>query len=118
MSYPANDLIETVKALPAERQDEVREFIGLLGMSEEIIAVALEWITERLPDRYCAGEPRFDVQKLSWRVPVLLSYPDVSGGVVGEVIVDARTHEIISHTPIAELRDKGRRLAQELSHAR
>jgi hypothetical protein len=47
---------------------------------------------------------------------VILSYPDVSGGAVGEIVVDARTHEIISHTPIAELRDKGQKLAQELSH--
>jgi hypothetical protein len=116
MSYPANDLIETIKALPAERQDEVREFIGLLGMSEEIIAVALEWITERLPDRYCAGDPRFDVQKHSWRVPVLLSYPSGKGGVVGELIIDALTNEVSNHTPIEELRDRGRKLAQELFH--
>jgi hypothetical protein len=117
MSYPANDLIETVKALPAERQDEVREFIGLLGMSEEIIAVAMDWITERLPDRYCAGDPRLDVRTLSWRLPILLSYPSGKGGVVGEMVIDARTNEVSSHTPIEELRARGRKLAQELFHA-
>jgi len=81
MSYPANDLIETVKALPEERQDEVREFIGLLGMSDEIIAVAMEWITDRLPDRYCADDPRFDVQKYSWHLPIILSYLQVARAV-------------------------------------
>jgi len=118
MSYPANDLVETVKALPEERQDEVREFIDLLRMSDEIIAVALDWITERLPDRYCAGEPRFDVQRLNWRVPVLLSYPSGKGGVVGELTVDGRTHEISSHTPLEELHDRGLKLAHELFHVK
>ena len=83
MSYPANDLVETVKALPADRQDEVREFVGLLEMSEEVIAVAMEWLTDRLPDRFCADDPRFDVQKFCWRVPIILSYPSGKGGVVG-----------------------------------
>lgn len=117
MSYPANDLIETVKALPAERQAEVREFIGLLEMSEEIIAVAMDWITERLPDRYCAGDPRLDVRTLSWHLPILLSYPSGKGGVVGEMVIDSRTNEVSSHTPIEELRARGQKLAQELFHA-
>ena len=116
MSYPANDLVETVKALPEERQDEVREFIDLLGMSEEIIAVAMDWMTDRLPDRYCAGDPRLDVLKHRWRLPIFLSYPSGKGGVVGEMEVDARTNEVISHTPIEELRTRGRKLAQELFH--
>ncbi|MGH7595920.1 MAG: hypothetical protein ACREOI_06180 [bacterium] len=117
MSYPANDLIDAVKALPVERQNEVKEFISLLGTSDEIIAVALDWITERLPDRYCAGEPRFDVQRFIWCVPVLLSYPSGKGGVVGEITVDGRTHEISSHTPLEELHDRGLELAHELFHA-
>jgi|GEM_PF-3728298 len=117
MSYPANDLIETVKALPTVRQAEVREFIDLLGTSEEIIAVAMEWITERLPDRYCAEDPHFDVRALSWRVPIVLSYPTGEGGIVGELVVDARTHQINSHTAVDVIRDRGKRLAQELIHA-
>ena len=117
MTYPANDLVETVKALPAERQDEVREFIDLLGMSEEVIAVAMEWITDRLPDRYCADDPRFDVRALSWRVPIVLSYPTGEGGVVGELVLDALTHQISSHTAVDVIRDRGKRLAQELIHA-
>ena len=116
MSYPANDLVETVKALPEERQVEVREFIDLLRMSDEIIAVALDWITERLPDRYCAGKPRFDVQNFNWSVPVLLSYPSGKSGVVGEITVDGRTHEISSHTPLEELHDRGLKLAHKLFH--
>jgi hypothetical protein len=47
---------------------------------------------------------------------VLLSYPSGKGGVVGEVVVDARTHGINSHTPLEELRDRGLKLAQELFH--
>ena len=117
MSYPTNDLVETVKALPEERQTEVRKFIDLLGMSEEVIAVAMEWITDRLPDRFCADDPRFDVQKYSWPLPIILSYPSGKGGIVGEMEIDARTNEVKNHTPIEELRTRGRKLAQELFHA-
>jgi hypothetical protein len=117
MSYPTNDLVETVKALPEERQAEVRKFIDLLGMSEEVIAVAMEWITERLPDRFCADDPRFDVEKHCWHLPIVLSYPSGKGGVVGEMEIDAHAHEVISHTPVEELRIRGRKLAQELFHA-
>ncbi len=116
MSYSEADLIETVKALPTERREEVREFIGLLGRSDEIVALAMAWITERLPDRYCAGEPRFDVRTLSWRVPVLLSYPSGKGGEVGELVFDSRNQELSGHTSLEEIRDKGRKLAQELFH--
>ncbi len=71
MPYPEHDLIDIVKALPAQRQREVREFNGLLTKSDEIIAAAMAWITAHLPDRYCADEPHFDMQTLSWRIPVL-----------------------------------------------
>lgn len=83
IAYPEQDLVESVKALPAERYAEVREFINLLTQSNELVAKAMAWIAERLPDRYCAGEPRFEVRTLSWRVPILLSYPNGKGGEVG-----------------------------------
>jgi hypothetical protein len=116
MPYPEHDLIDTVKALPAQRQHEVQEFIALLAKSDEIVAAAMVWITDHLPDRYCAGEPRFDVQTLSWRVPVLLSYPSGKGGEVGELIFDARSYELSSHTALEEIRNRGRRLAAEFQN--
>lgn len=117
IAYPEQDLVESVKALPAERYAEVREFINLLTQSNELVAKAMAWIAERLPDRYCAGEPRFEVRTLSWRVPILLSYPNGKGGEVGALYFEGRTHELREHTAIDELRARGRQLAQELRHA-
>jgi hypothetical protein len=116
MPYPDSDLIEAVRALPVERQNEVREFIGLLDKRDDIVAVAMAWITEHLPDRYCAGEARFDVRTFNWHVPVLLSYPSGKGGKVGELAIDAITNSISNHTPLQEIRDHGRKLARELLH--
>ena len=118
MPYPQQELIDTVKALPAKRQQEVRQFIGLLNQSEEIIKMAMEWIVEHLPDRYCADEPRFDVVTFNWYVPILLTYPTGKGAEVGRLIIDARTHELIDHTVIKEIRANGRRFAETLDHAR
>jgi len=46
-----------------------------------------------------------------------MSYPTGEGGVVGELVLDARTHQISSHTAVDVIRDRGKRLAQELIHA-
>jgi len=46
-----------------------------------------------------------------------MSYPSGKGGVVGEMEIEARTNEIINHTPVEELRTRGQKLAQELFHA-
>ncbi len=111
------NLIETVKALPAERQEEVRDFIGLLSQSEEIVAAAMMWIAAHLPDRYCAGEPRFEIRAFGWQVPVLLSYPNGKHGLVGELVFDSRTHELRGHTSLEEIQERGRKLVQEFMHA-
>jgi hypothetical protein len=114
ITYPEQDLVESVKALPMERYGEVREFINLLAQSNELVVKAMTWISERLPDRYCAGEPRFEVRTFSWRVPLLLSFPNGKGSEVGVLWFDGRTHELNEHTPLEEIRARGCQFAQEL----
>ncbi|MFQ5631096.1 MAG: hypothetical protein ACE5I1_20170 [bacterium] len=118
MPNSQQDLIETVSALPAKRQLEVKQFIQLLNKDQKIVEIAMEWIVEHLPDRYCVGEPRFDVDTLNWHVPVLLSYPNRKSSEVGELVIDARVCRITGHTKLNEIRKRGRRFAQDFEHAR
>lgn len=68
----------------------------------------------RLPDRFCAGEPTRDAGGGDWRVPVILSYPEIGPlGEVGEVKVSAETYEVTAHTGTDEMMERGRGLYEE-----
>ncbi len=63
------------------------------------------FLSDHLPDRFTAGHPAFDHQANMWRVPVLLAYAVIgSVGQVGEVIVSAESEDIVSFTPIDEMK--------------
>ena len=80
----------------------------------EAEAAASLFLSDRLPDRLTAGDPRLDATTGVWRVPVLLVYPIIGEvGEVGEIIVGGQTEEIISHTPVNEMLAR----AQSLSEA-
>ncbi len=113
-----HELIEAVKILSLGRKAQVREFLTLLDNSDGLVMKAMAWIVDHLPDRYCAGEPRFDVHALNWRVPILLSYPNGQGGEVGELKFDARTQELDEHTALDEIRARGRQIADEFQNAK
>ncbi|MEK7729918.1 MAG: hypothetical protein AAB354_16035 [candidate division KSB1 bacterium] len=117
ISQTEHDLFESVKTLPAERYAEVREFINLLKQNNELVVKAMAWISESLPDRYCAGEPRFEVRTLKWRVPIVISYSSGNGGEVGELWFDGRTRELDGHTALEEIRARGLKVAQGFQHA-
>jgi hypothetical protein len=79
----------------------------------EAEAKASAFLSELLPDRFTAGDPVLRTHPESWRVPVLLSYPNI--GPVGEVgeILSTRTAELVSHTPVDEMLSCGRVLYKE-----
>lgn len=80
----------------------------------EAEAAANLFLSEHLPDRYCADEPGFDHVVKRWRVPVIMAYPYIGAiGVVGEITVSAFAEEILSHTPFAEMRERGRTLYEQ-----
>jgi hypothetical protein len=55
-------------------------------------------LSERLLDRFMAGQPTLDLVAQAWRVPVLLAYSVIgSVGQTGEITVSATAEEIISH---------------------
>jgi hypothetical protein len=76
----------------------------------EAEATASLFLSERLPDRFTPGEPRFDADAEVWRVPVLLAYPVMPVGQAGEILVGASSNELVSHTPINDILESARSL--------
>lgn len=68
-------------------------------------AEASLFLSDHLPDRISASVPRLDESAQVWRVPVILAYPNLGVlGQVGEIVVSAVKEEILSHTPVEEMR--------------
>ena len=106
-------------------QQEQKELVDLVDeslqndvSSDEAVQIAVGWTQYNdLPDRYCPQEPELDSDSEHWRVPIYLIYANGEGGPVGELIIDVKTGEIVSHTPIEEIRSKGLALAEQILHA-
>lgn len=105
--------------------DEPEELVNLLDeplmanvSEEEASLIAMGWVQyNHLPDRYCPQEPEYNFSASAWRVPLWLGYPNGQGGEVGELLIDLKTGNVVSHTPLEELRSRGKKLARELVHA-
>lgn len=68
-------------------------------------ATANYFLLTQLGDRLVADNPAIDSAVGVWRVPVLLSYSGIGPiGQVGEILVSATAEEIVSHTPIEEIK--------------
>ncbi len=71
----------------------------------DVMAAAGDLLNDHLPDRFCAGAPQFDRENSVWQVPVLLSYPIIGTlGQVGEIAVSAKADQVLSFTPIEEMK--------------
>jgi hypothetical protein len=70
-----------------------------------------------LPDRYYPQRPELEPAAGRWRVPIYLVCANGEGGPVGEVVIEKKSGVIVSHTPVDELRSKGRALAEHILHA-
>src|SRR5882672_10277608 len=80
----------------------------------EAIAAANLFLSDHMPDYYCAGDPTYDEVAKSWRVIVLLTHPRAGlVGEVGEIAVGGFSEEIHSHTPFDEMRAGGHSLYEE-----
>lgn len=70
----------------------------------EAHGAASMFLSDNMPDRFCATNPSFDKTGDYWRVRVILSYPLIgSVGEVGELIISPTSEEILSHTPLDEM---------------
>lgn len=84
----------------------------------EAVAVANLFLSDHMPDRYCAGDPTYDHVARLWRVPVVMSYLRIGPiGEVGEIAVDGFSEEIVFHTPLDEMKARGRALYEQHQEA-
>jgi hypothetical protein len=63
------------------------------------------FILENLRDCFSAGQPRIVIvgQEPAWSVPIVFAYPDRVLGVVGEVLLEAVSGEVLGFTPPTEI---------------
>lgn len=89
---------------PQQKQIEPLEQTEPLElMAYDVRQIAVSWSWKNLPDRLSVADPEWNAQRKLWRVPILLSYPGICLGEVGEVWIDAASGTITSHTEIADI---------------
>jgi hypothetical protein len=72
------------------------------------------FLSDHLGDRFLAVRPQLDELGDLWRLPVVLTYAVLGPvGEVGEVAVSADNEEIVSHTPIEEMKERARALYEQ-----
>jgi len=80
----------------------------------EAQGVANLFLSDHLGDRFLAVRPQLDEGGEVWRVPVVLTYAVVGPvGDVGEVIISSSVEEVVSHTPVEEMKERARALYEE-----
>jgi hypothetical protein len=77
----------------------------------EAQGVANLFLSDHLGDRFLAVRPQLGEGGEVWLVPVVLTYAVVGPvGEVGEVVVSAASEEVVSHTPVEEMKERARAL--------
>jgi len=82
-------------------------------MAQDAVSIASGWLWERLPDRFGPADPTLDPQRHLWRVPVVLAYPGLTIGQVGEIVVSASSGEVVAHTDLDEIKAAGLKLGRK-----
>jgi hypothetical protein len=72
-------------------------------MAHDVRRIAVDWSWKHLPDRLSPANPEWHARRKLWRVPIILSYPGICLGEVGEVWVDADSGVVAAHTEVAEI---------------
>lgn len=83
----------------------------------DIIRLASGWLRRHMPDRFGTAEPTLDEDGQRWHAPVILAYPGIVLGKVGELIIDASTGEVIDHTDIEQMKTQALEL-WKINHAK
>jgi hypothetical protein len=68
-------------------------------------ATANFFLSDHLPDRFTADQPRLNAVDNVWCVPVVLAYPGVGAvGCVGEICINTLSATVVSYTSLAEMK--------------
>jgi hypothetical protein len=94
-----------------ERQKRQTELFNV--MAQDAARIASGWLWERLPDRFGPADPTLDEENNFWRVPIVLAYPGIVVGEVGEIFIDAQSGEVVSHTELEEVKALGLQLGRK-----
>ncbi|MGH7454229.1 MAG: hypothetical protein ACRENG_22940 [bacterium] len=100
------EIVETIDGPPIVEPSDSRA-IPMRIDAETAKRLANRFILENLPDRFCAGMPRFLQFPLRsvWIVPVVLSYPRLGPvGQAGIAAVDTETGSVVGWTPLDEMK--------------
>jgi hypothetical protein len=74
--------------------------------AQQAQAIANLFLSDTLPDRFTADQPT--LADTHWHVPVILAYPVIGSlGAVGEIVIDAVSANIITHTSLEEMKAIG-----------
>jgi hypothetical protein len=82
-------------------------------MAHDVRMVAVRWTQRHLPDRFCPTDPEWREERKLWRVPLVLAYPGICLGEVGELWIDADNGGITAHTEIAEMETRALKLGRK-----
>jgi hypothetical protein len=82
-------------------------------MAQDAVRIASGWLWEHLPDRFGPADPAFDDKEQHWHVPVVLAYPGIVIGQVGEIVIDAQSGQVVAHTNIEQIKAQGLKLGRQ-----
>jgi hypothetical protein len=72
------------------------------------------FLSDHLGDRFLAVRPQLDESGDVWHVSVVLTYAIIGPvGEIGEVLVSAASEEVVSHTPVEEMKERARALYEQ-----
>ncbi len=100
------EIVETIEGPHLIEPSDARA-IPMRIDAETAKRLANRFILENLPDRFCAGTPRFLQFPLRsvWIVPVVLSYPRIGPvGQAGIAAIDTETGSVVGWTPLDEMK--------------
>jgi hypothetical protein len=80
----------------------------------EAQGIANLFLSDHLGDRFLAVRPHLDDIRDLWLVSVVLTYALIGPvGEVGEILVSSATEEILSHTPLDEMKTRAKALYEQ-----
>src|SRR6185295_2113968 len=82
-------------------------------IAQDAVRIASAWLAARLPDRFGPADPTLDENGHVWWVPVVLSYPGVTVGQIGEISISASSGEVVDHTDLNDMKTAGLALGRK-----